>query len=78
MPWLPDSVFRASVVPEAVEGEADAEAEGDELGAVEAGAAGVLVLDALLQAAAAMAVAASVRPRPDLRIRVLLSMKILS
>ena len=80
MPWLPDSVLRTSAVPEAAEPEADglgtaaADVDGARLVVAAPAAAGVLLLDALLQAAATIARAASVRPRPALRAGVLQSM----
>lgn len=83
MPGLPDSVFRASAGPEAGEpeaaelGAAGADVDGARLVAVVPAAAGVLLLDALLQAAATMAKAASVRARLVLCTEVLESMKIL-
>lgn len=77
MPWLPDSVFR-SVAPEAAGPEAaEADADGARLVVVAPAAGAELLLDALLQAAANTAMEASVRPRPDLRTKVLQSMKIL-
>jgi hypothetical protein len=83
MPWLPDNVFRASVDPEAAEpepaglGAAEAGVDGGRLVLVAPPAAPVLLLDPLLQAAATIATAANVRPRPALRTEVLQSMKIL-
>jgi hypothetical protein len=78
MPRLPDFVFRASVEPEAAElAPAEADVDGAELVVVVPAAAGVLLLDVLLQAAATIVTAASVRPRPALRTEVLESMKIL-
>jgi hypothetical protein len=93
MPWGPVSVFRASAGPKADEraadglagdglaaaepGTAEADAEGGRLVVVASAAAGVLLLDALLQAAATIATAASVRPKPALRTEVLQRMMIL-
>lgn len=78
MPWLPDSVFRASVAPEAAGLEAaEADVDGARLVVVAPAAGAELLLDALLQAAANTAMEASVRPRPDLRTKVLRSIKIL-
>jgi hypothetical protein len=78
IPALPLAVFKANVEPEAVEPEAV------ELGAAEAvvvvvGAAVVVppaadALDALLQAVASVATAASGRPKPNVRSEVLRSM----
>jgi hypothetical protein len=92
MPRLPDSVFRATVAPEAAGLDASgleaagldaarlgaAGLEAATLGGAAADAAGVLLLllDALLQAAATIATAARVRPRPAPRTEVLWSMKI--
>lgn len=84
MPWLPESVFRVSAAPgaaepEAVElGAAEADVAGAELAVVAPAAGGALLLDALLQAAATIATAASVRPKPALRTEVIQSMTILS
>jgi len=87
MPWLPDSVFRASAGPRAADPELDAEAaglgtagadvDGARLVAVAPAAADVLLLDALLQAAVTIAMAARARPRPAPRTEVLRSIKIL-
>jgi hypothetical protein len=78
MPRLPDFVFRASVEPETAGlGPAEADVDGAELVVVVLAGAGVLLLDALLQATAAIATVASVRPRPALCTEVLESMKIL-
>jgi hypothetical protein len=86
IPALPVAVFKTNVEPEAVEPEAV------ELEAVEAGAAEVVVvgvgpvvvvplaadvLDALLQAVASIATAASGRAKPNVRSEVLRSMTFL-
>jgi hypothetical protein len=83
MPWLPDSVFRASAGLEAAGlgaaelGAAAADVDGAALAVVAPAAGVVLLLDALLQAAATIATAASRRPSPALRTEVLQSMTIL-
>jgi hypothetical protein len=84
MPALPLAVFKTNVEAEAVEpGAAEAvELAAEEAAGVVAGPVVVVppaadVLDALLQAAARIATAASGRPKPNVRTEVLRSITIL-